>query len=174
MSASSVCYGIVANFSGAFVAVAVISLSAVSDAQVRYLDDAGNPVWVDSIERVPPRFRDRATVLPGNDAQERPPDAVTNAPRRDERTAPPSRPPAPVPGQTKIGPAPSGSPEKIAAAAIKDAEHPCGRVVRATRLDIGGIRAVCSNGEAYRVFTVDGQVVAMRCSAAARLGVSGC
>jgi hypothetical protein len=79
-----------------------------------------------------------------------------------------------VAGQTKIGPAPSGSPKQVAAAAIKDADHPCGSVVRATRLDTGGIRAVCSNGEAYRVFTVDRKVVAMRCSAAARLGVSGC
>jgi hypothetical protein len=38
----------------------------------------------------------------------------------------------------------------------------------------GSIRAVCSNGEAYRVFTVKGMTVAMKCSAAAKLGVSGC
>lgn len=84
-------------------------------------------------------------------------------------TAPPF-----VHSQTKIGPAPAGSPKTVAAAAIRDADHPCGNVRDAIRLDTGGIRAVCSNGETYRIFTVDGKVVAMRCSAAARLGVSGC
>src|SRR5262245_48586608 len=77
-------------------------------------------------------------------------------------------------GQTRIGPAPAGSPKLVAAAAIKDADHPCGRLLDAVRLPEGSIRAVCSNGEAYRIFTVDGKVVAMKCSAAARLGVSGC
>jgi hypothetical protein len=73
-----------------------------------------------------------------------------------------------------IGPAPKGPAEQVAMAAIKDTGHPCGTVVRAARTDNGGIRAVCSNGEAYRVFTVNGQLVAMKCSAAAKLGVSGC
>ena len=73
-----------------------------------------------------------------------------------------------------IGPAPKGPAEQVAIAAIKDADHPCGTVVRAARTDSGGIRAVCSNGETYRVFTVDGRLVAMKCSAAAKLGVSGC
>lgn len=76
--------------------------------------------------------------------------------------------------QMTVGPAPAGPPKSVAAAAIKDADHPCGIVSSATRLDSGGIRAVCSNGEAYRIFTVQGRVVAMRCSAAARIGVSGC
>jgi hypothetical protein len=73
-----------------------------------------------------------------------------------------------------IGPAPKGPAEQVAMAAIKDAGHPCGTIVRATRSDSGSIRAVCSNGEAYRVFTVNGQLIAMKCSAAAKLGVSGC
>jgi hypothetical protein len=73
-----------------------------------------------------------------------------------------------------IGPAPKGPAEQVAMAAIKDAGHPCGTIVRAARTDSGGIRAVCSNGEAYRVFTVDGRLVSMKCSAAAKLGVSGC
>ena len=82
--------------------------------------------------------------------------------------------PSLVYGQMKIGPAPEGPPKQIAAAAIRAAEHPCGTVLDAIRLDTGGIRAVCSNGETYRIFTVQGNVVAMKCSAAARLGVSGC
>jgi hypothetical protein len=73
-----------------------------------------------------------------------------------------------------IGPAPKGPAEQVAMAALTDAGHPCGTVVRATRTDSGGIRAVCSNGEAYRVFTVNGQLVAMKCSAAAKQGVSRC
>jgi hypothetical protein len=73
-----------------------------------------------------------------------------------------------------IGAAPKGSATQVAAAAIKDADHPCGRVVQAMRRDSGDIRAICSNGEAYRVFAIEGRTVALRCSAAARLGVSGC
>ena len=73
-----------------------------------------------------------------------------------------------------IGPARKGAAEQVALAAIEDAGHPCGTIVRATRTESGGIRAVCSNGETYRVFTVNGRLVAMKCSAAAALGVSGC
>jgi hypothetical protein len=80
----------------------------------------------------------------------------------------------PVYGQIKIEPAPKGEPKGIASAAIKEADHPCGRVLDAIRLNDGSIRAVCSNGEAYRVFIAQGILVAMKCSAAARLGVSGC
>ena len=82
--------------------------------------------------------------------------------------------PSPVHGQMNISPAPQGNPKAVATLAITDADHPCGTVRDAVRLNDGGIRAVCSNGEAYRVFTVQGKVVAMRCSAAAKLGVSGC
>jgi hypothetical protein len=77
-------------------------------------------------------------------------------------------------GQAQIGPAPPGPAKAVAATAIRDADHPCGTVFDAIRLDSGGIRATCSNGETYRVFTVQGKVVAMRCSAVAKLGVSGC
>jgi len=76
--------------------------------------------------------------------------------------------------QITITPAPPGAPKPIAAAAIRDADHPCVTVLVAVRLADGSIRAVCSNGEVYRIFTVQGKVVAMKCSAAAKLGVSGC
>src|SRR4030095_513116 len=76
--------------------------------------------------------------------------------------------------QGKVSGAPPGEPKVVASAAIKDAEHPCGRVLGAVRLSTGGIRAACSNGETYRIFRVDGKVVAMKCSAAAKLGISGC
>ena len=46
-------------------------------------------------------------------------------------------------------PAPQGAPQSIATAAIKDTDHPCGAV-----LNDGSIRAVCSNGEAYQVFSL--------------------
>ncbi len=51
-------------------------------------------------------------------------------------------------------PAPQGAPKSIATAAIKDADHPCGAVLDAIRLSDGSIRAVCSNGEAYLVFSL--------------------
>lgn len=76
--------------------------------------------------------------------------------------------------QPIVGPAPSGSARMVASAAIQDADHPCGRVTDAFRTDTGGIRATCSNGEIYRVFTVQGRTVAMKCSAAVAMGISGC
>ncbi len=51
-------------------------------------------------------------------------------------------------------PAPQGAPKSIATAAIQDADHPCGAVLDAIRLSDGSIRAVCSNGEAYLVFSL--------------------
>jgi len=51
-------------------------------------------------------------------------------------------------------PAPEGSAKSIATAAMKDADYPCGAVLDATRLSDGSIRAVCSKGEAYLVFSL--------------------
>lgn len=51
-------------------------------------------------------------------------------------------------------PAPQGVPKSIATAAMKDSNYPCGAVLDATRLSDGSIRAVCSNGEAYLVFSL--------------------
>jgi len=51
-------------------------------------------------------------------------------------------------------PAPQGAPQSIATAAMKDADRPCGAVLDAIRLSDGSIRAVCSNGEAYQVFSL--------------------
>jgi hypothetical protein len=80
----------------------------------------------------------------------------------------------PAAAQIKTGPAPAGEPKTVAATAIQEADHPCGRVLDAYRLQDGSIKAVCSNRETYRVFVVQGMTVAMKCSAAAQLGVSGC
>lgn len=85
---------------------------------------------------------------------------------------PPPRPTAP--GVPDISGAPPGDPRSVATRAIRDADHPCGTVVSAVRLSTGGIRAACSNGETYRVFAHQGRELAMKCSAAAQLGVSGC
>ena len=57
-------------------------------------------------------------------------------------------------------PAPQGGPRSIATAAIKNADHPCGAVLDAIRLSDGSIRAVCSNGEAYLVFSLSPAPVA--------------
>jgi len=74
-----------------------------------------------------------------------------------------------------IRPAPNG-PEKLIAESIlgRDFDRPdCPTVVRALRLGDGSIRAVCSNGEDFRVFNLNGKTIAMRCSAARQLG-AGC
>ena len=76
---------------------------------------------------------------------------------------------------TISGPAPEGPPEAVATAAIRQTTHPCGAVIEATRLKNGTIRAVCSNGEAYRVMTMNGHVVTISCSfGEKKLGISGC
>lgn len=72
------------------------------------------------------------------------------------------------------GPAPAGDAKAVATRVIADAEHPCPRVVGAVRNSDGSISAVCSNKEDYRVFSVKGDPVAMRCSAARKLGVRSC
>jgi hypothetical protein len=76
--------------------------------------------------------------------------------------------------QMRVSAAPAGPAKAVALAAIQQADHPCGTVNDAVRTQDGGIRAVCSNGEVYRVFTVQGKTVAMKCSAVVKLGVSGC
>lgn len=82
----------------------------------------------------------------------------------------------PATAQVAPLPAPAGDATAIAASAIRAAEHPCGKVASASRLRDGTIRALCSNGEAYRVMRMKGiaETVALKCSAAAKLGVSGC
>jgi hypothetical protein len=86
---------------------------------------------------------------------------------------------ASVSAQTTVGPAPSGDPAKVARQEIQKAEHPCPRVVAATRVSGGGIAAKCSNGEDYLIASMSNPkhghiVVAMRCSAARKLGITGC
>ena len=73
-----------------------------------------------------------------------------------------------------IGAAPTGDAAAVAAKVIKDAEHPCPKVTSASRVADGSITAKCSNGETYRVMTVQKQPVAMNCNAAKAFGIKGC
>jgi hypothetical protein len=78
----------------------------------------------------------------------------------------------------RVLPASPGDPKKVATTVIREAEHPCPNVTSARRVDDESIVAKCSNGEGYRVFTVqkpDGRMleVALRCSEARKLGVRG-
>jgi hypothetical protein len=51
----------------------------------------------------------------------------------------------------------------------------CPLVTIAQRFGDGSIKAVCTNGETYRVFTVPKVgSVAMKCSAVIQLGITGC
>jgi hypothetical protein len=63
---------------------------------------------------------------------------------------------------------------RLAARVIREAEHPCGTVTAAARLSDGSVRAVCSNSEIYRVMQLRGEWLALKCSAAQRLGIQGC
>jgi RNA polymerase subunit RPABC4/transcription elongation factor Spt4 len=62
----------------------------------------------------------------------------------------------------------------VATGAIRDAGHPCALVTSSSKMSDGSIRALCSNGESYRVSLIGGRFVAMRCSAARQLGITGC
>jgi hypothetical protein len=71
-----------------------------------------------------------------------------------------------------VGPAPSGDAKAVAAKALREAEHPCPKVTSATRAQDGSIKAYCSNHEDYLIASLNGTTIAMRCSAARKLGVS--
>lgn len=79
-------------------------------------------------------------------------------------------------GAATLGSAPEGDPVKVAAKVIhKNFDRAaCPKVVLATRLDDGGLRAQCSNGELFRVFTLNGKAFGLRCSAAEAIGITGC
>ena len=91
-----------------------------------------------------------------------PPSAADNGPR-------PSATPTPAPeGNDALA---------VAQAVIRDnfERSDCPSVTTAQRVGVdGSIKAACSNGETFRVFRLNGKAVAMKCSAAARLGVAGC
>lgn len=78
--------------------------------------------------------------------------------------------------QPSIGAAPAGNPVAIAQRVIHAnfERSVCEHVTRAERLPNGSIHSTCNTGEVFRVFEIGGQVVAMRCAAAARYGVEGC
>jgi hypothetical protein len=78
----------------------------------------------------------------------------------------------------ETAPAPAGKALVVARKVIGDNfdKSDCPAVTKASRLKDGSIRATCSNGEAFRIFTVVElhKAVAMRCSAAEKIGVPGC
>jgi hypothetical protein len=78
--------------------------------------------------------------------------------------------------EPRISGAPAGNASRVALSAIQTnfGSTVCPRLTRAERQANGSIHAVCENGETFRVFEIGGQVVAMRCAAAARYGVEGC
>ncbi|MDP9995496.1 hypothetical protein J2W28_006436 [Variovorax boronicumulans] len=75
-------------------------------------------------------------------------------------------------------PAPPGAAAEVALRVIREAEHPCPKLTRASRLPDQTIVAVCTNRENYRIFSIRNKAgrvmdLAMKCSAAKKLGISG-
>lgn len=72
--------------------------------------------------------------------------------------------------------APDGEPAEVAQQIIQDNFSPdvCPVVVDARRLGDGSITATCNNDETFRIFSAQGNGIAMRCAAARQLGISGC
>jgi hypothetical protein len=70
----------------------------------------------------------------------------------------------------------AGNEAAVAAVAIRNNfDTPiCPSIVSATRESDGTIRATCSDGAAFRVFTYQGIPMAMSCSALAPAGIQGC
>lgn len=76
-----------------------------------------------------------------------------------------------------LGPAPDGDAAVVAQRVILENfdEPDCPLVVKADRLGDGSIKAFCNNDESFRVFSVQGAGnMALKCSVAEQLGVSGC
>ncbi len=75
-----------------------------------------------------------------------------------------------------IGPAPSGDPPVVAQRVILDnfEKSDCPLVIKASRVGDGSIKAFCTNGESYRVFSLKGKSLALKCSVALKAGVAGC
>jgi len=78
----------------------------------------------------------------------------------------------------ETAPAPAGKAIEVAKKVIGDnfEKNDCPSITKATRYKDGTIKAICSNGESFRVFTVVKlqKPVAMKCSAVKKLGISGC
>lgn len=94
-------------------------------------------------------------------------------------STPATRPTSPTPSAPSVTvtkPVTEATSEEMrqATRAIREADHPCPTILAAQRVSDGSVRAACSNGEVYRVMKFRGEWLAMRCSAAERLGVSGC
>ena len=75
-----------------------------------------------------------------------------------------------------IGPAPSGDADAVALMVILDNfdSRDCPKVVKAGRDSDGSIKAICSSGEEFRIFTLKGKSLAMKCSAVKAMGINGC
>lgn len=77
----------------------------------------------------------------------------------------------------QVLPAPPGDPKAIGLRVIREAEHPCPKLITAARSSDGSLLARCSNGETYLVFSIrtanKTMDLAMKCSAAAAIGVRG-
>jgi hypothetical protein len=82
-----------------------------------------------------------------------------------------------------FGPAPEGDPKAVALKIIRANFDPpdCPKVSKAVRLsEDKSIRATCSNGEVFRVATMEEpgskkkMEIAMKCSAARKMGIKGC
>ena len=75
-----------------------------------------------------------------------------------------------------VGPAPSGDADAVAMMVILDNfdTRDCPKVIEAGRESDGSIKAKCSSGEEFHVFTLKGKALAMKCSAVKAMGINGC
>ena len=76
-----------------------------------------------------------------------------------------------------VGPAPEGEVVVVAQKIIRENfdSSDCPLVTIAQRYGDGSIKAFCTNGETYRIFSLSTiGPVAMKCSATTRLGIKGC
>ena len=78
----------------------------------------------------------------------------------------------------EAAPAPAGKALTVARKVIADnwEKSDCPSVTKAFRWQDGSIKAACSNGETFRIFTVVPiqKPVAVKCSASEKLGIPGC
>jgi hypothetical protein len=76
--------------------------------------------------------------------------------------------------QPVVGPVPQGDPISLAERMISDAGHSCPELRAADLYGDGSVHATCTNGETYRLVTINGMPLALRCRALTMMGFVGC
>jgi len=77
-------------------------------------------------------------------------------------------------GRLELGAVRPGEPLVLAAQAMSRTGQSCRHLASAVRLEDGSIQAMCTDGEKYRITTVNGVEISLNCSRARAMGITNC